>query len=227
MVGNCATLDNMETEHDLELKKEAEERTLHRMANVHIILEMWQGSQNLHATQNESHAQNKQMTAVGYISDTEEIIEASWSNFQHAGAAAFKLSVWSTLPPAVSAKDLPGVQTQVLNVLQIKRIHCHQVESDEDSAPGRISDSQNLLNGNVDLDNPNDSEEDCKADNESDIEPGNGIKTSASPDNWVRSAAPSVPGFFRPTRRSMNKAEKGLMNVSAMETRRNKGNKKK
>jgi len=30
------------------------------------------------------------MTAVGYISDTEEIIKASWSNFQYDGAAAFK-----------------------------------------------------------------------------------------------------------------------------------------
>jgi hypothetical protein len=31
------------------------------------------------------------MTAVGYISDTEEIVKASWSNFHHDGAAAFKL----------------------------------------------------------------------------------------------------------------------------------------
>jgi hypothetical protein len=28
---------------------------------------MWQGSQNLHATQKKSHAQNKQMTTIGYI----------------------------------------------------------------------------------------------------------------------------------------------------------------
>ena len=62
------------------------------MAKVHNILEMWQGSQNLRAAQKEYRAQNKQMTVVGYISDTEEIIEAFWSLFGHDGAAAFKLS---------------------------------------------------------------------------------------------------------------------------------------
>jgi hypothetical protein len=47
---------------------------LHRMAKVHDFLEMRQGSQNLRATQKESRAQHKQMTAVGYISDTQEIV---------------------------------------------------------------------------------------------------------------------------------------------------------
>jgi hypothetical protein len=90
------------------MKKEAEERKLHRMAKVHDVLGMWQGSQNLRATQKESRAQNNHMTAVGYISDTEEIVKASWSLFQHDGAAAFKLSGRLPLPPALSAKDLPG-----------------------------------------------------------------------------------------------------------------------
>jgi len=48
------------------------------MAKIHNFLEMWQGSQNLCAIQKESRAQNKQMTAVGYISDTEEIAKATW-----------------------------------------------------------------------------------------------------------------------------------------------------
>jgi hypothetical protein len=82
---------------------EAEERKLHRMAKVHDFLEMWQGCQNLHATQKESRAQNKQVTAVGYISDTEEIVKASWSPCQHDGAAVLKLSERSPLPPALSA----------------------------------------------------------------------------------------------------------------------------
>jgi hypothetical protein len=47
------------------------------------------------------------MTAVRYISDTEEIIKASWSNLHHDGAAAFKLSEKSPVLPALSAKDLP------------------------------------------------------------------------------------------------------------------------
>jgi hypothetical protein len=73
------------------------------MAKVHDFLEMWQGSQNLRATQKESRAQNKQMTAVGYISDTEEIVKSSWSLCQHDGAAVLKLSERSPLPPALSA----------------------------------------------------------------------------------------------------------------------------
>jgi hypothetical protein len=48
------------------------------------------------------------MTAIGYILDTEEIVKASLSLFQHDCAAAFKLSERSPLPPALSAKDLPG-----------------------------------------------------------------------------------------------------------------------
>jgi len=71
LVGNCPALDNTETENDLELKKEAEERQLHRMAKVQDVLERWQGSQNLRATQKESCAQNKKMTVVEYIFDTE------------------------------------------------------------------------------------------------------------------------------------------------------------
>jgi hypothetical protein len=90
------------------MKNEVEERKLHRMAQVHNVLEMWQGSHHLHATQKESRAHNKQITAVGFISDTEEIIKASWSLYQHDVAAAFKLSERSPLPPHFSAKDLPG-----------------------------------------------------------------------------------------------------------------------
>jgi len=70
-------LDNANTENDSEMTQEAEERKLHRMAKVHDFLDMWQGSQNLRATQKESRTQNKQMTTVGYISDTEEIVKAS------------------------------------------------------------------------------------------------------------------------------------------------------
>jgi len=106
-------------ENDFEINQEAEERKLHRMAKVHDFLEMWRGRQNLCATQKESRAQNKQMTAVGYISDTEEIVKASWSPFSHDGAAAFKLSERSPLPPPLSARDLPGRRTQILNVRRI------------------------------------------------------------------------------------------------------------
>ena len=111
LAGTEPELDTTNSENDSEMKKEVKERKLHRMAKVHDFLEMWQGNQNLYATQKESCAQNKQMTAVGYISAMEEIVKASWSLFQHDGAAAFKLSERSPLPPALSAKDLPGGRT--------------------------------------------------------------------------------------------------------------------
>jgi len=77
LAGTDPELDTTNTENDSEMKQEAEERKLHRMAKVHDFSEMWQGSQNLCATQKESRAQNKQMTTVGYISDTEEIVKSS------------------------------------------------------------------------------------------------------------------------------------------------------
>jgi len=109
-------LDTMNTENDSEMKKEVEERKWHRRGKVHDLLEMWQGSRNLRATQKESRAQHMQMTAVGYISDTEEIVKASWSLFQHDGVAAFKSSERSPLAPPLSVKYLPGGRTQILNV---------------------------------------------------------------------------------------------------------------
>jgi hypothetical protein len=54
--------------------------------------------------------------AVGYISDSKEIITAFWSNFQYDGVAAFTLSQSSPLPPALSERDLLEGQTQLLNV---------------------------------------------------------------------------------------------------------------
>ena len=171
--------------------------TLHRMAKVHDFVEMWQGSQNLRATQKESRPRNKQMTAVGYISDTEEIVNASWSLFQHDGAAAFKLSEKSPLPPALSAKDLPGGRTQIVNVHRIQRFSHHPVESDDNSAPDSISDTVDCLNWNGDLENPNDSEEDCAAVNDSDIEHNTCIEDPESPEQQDVSASPNVcPDWF-------------------------------
>jgi hypothetical protein len=113
------------------------------------------------------------MIAVGYISDTEEIVPASLSLFQHDCAAAFKLSEISPLPPALSAKELPGGRTQILNVRRIRRINRHTVKSDELSEPERITDTDDWLHWNGDLDYPYDSEEDCVADDDSDIEHNN------------------------------------------------------
>jgi len=226
LAGTHRELDTPHTENDLEMKNEAEERTLHRMAKVHDFLEMWQGSQNLHATQRESRAQNTQMTAVGYILDTEESVYASWSLFQHDGAAAFKFSERSTLPSPLSAKDLPGVRAQILHVRRIRRISCYPVESDDDSAPESISYTDDWLNWNGDVDNPNHSEDDSAADDESDIGPNNGIEDQECTEQQDVSAAPNVPGLVRPTWKSKRPADMVLVTVNAVEMRRNKGGKK-
>jgi len=209
LAGDDPVLDRSETDNGLELKREAEETKLHRMAKVHDFLEMCQGSQNLHTTQKKPRAQNKQMTAVGYISDTEESIKASWSLFQHDGALAFKLSERSPVPPALSAKELSGGRTQVLNVCRIRRIDRHPVESDDDSAPKSISDSDIWLNWNCDLDNPNESEDDSEADNEFDVEQDNCVKDLECPEQRDMCAAPNVPRLIWPTGRSKKKTERG------------------
>jgi len=216
----------MNTENDLEMKTDAEERKLHRMAKVHNYLEMWQGSHSLHGTTKGSRAQNQWMTAVGYILDTEDIIKASWSLFQHDGDAAFNLSEGSPLPPPWSAKDLPGGRTQVLNVRQIWRINRHPVKSDEDSAPDSILDTEDWFHWNGDLDDPNDSEDDCAADVESDIDQDNSIEDPECAEVRDASAEPNVPGLIRPTRKSKWQAEKVLMTINAIKTRRNQGVKK-
>jgi len=227
MAGAAPELHTMNAENDSEMMKEAEGRKLHIMAKVHDFLEIWQGSQNLHATQKKSRTQNKQMTTMGYISDTEEIVKASWSLCPHDGAAAFKLSARSPLPPPLSAKDLPGGRTQMLNVRRIPKINCHPVESDEDSVPEIISDSEDLLNWNGDWDDPDDSEDDCRANVESNIGQDNSIENLDCPQQWDLSGMQNVPGLIRSTRKSKWQAEIVSMKVNAIETRSTKGGKKK
>jgi len=90
LAGDNPTLDMTTTENNMEIKRVAEERKLHRMAKVHNFLEMWQCSQNLHPTWKESWTQSTQTTAVGYISDTESMFQASWSNIEHDGASEYQ-----------------------------------------------------------------------------------------------------------------------------------------
>jgi hypothetical protein len=69
---------------------------------------------------------------------------------------------------------------------------CLTVESDEDSAPECISDTDDWLNWNGDLHNPSDSEDDCTADIESDMEQDNGINDPESSGQRDASAAPTM-----------------------------------
>ena len=47
--GDYTELDSTETENHLDLKRKGEARKFHTLANVRKFLEMWQGSQSLHA----------------------------------------------------------------------------------------------------------------------------------------------------------------------------------
>jgi hypothetical protein len=131
------------------------------------------------------------------------------------------------LPPALSAKDLPGGHTKILNVRRIRRINCHPVESDENSAPDSISDTQDWRNWNSDLDNPNDSEEDCAADDVCDIEHNNCLEVPEWPEQQVVTAMRNVPRLVRPTRKSKRQAEKVIVTVNTAEMWRIKEGKKK
>ena len=142
------------------------------------------------------------MTAVGYILDTEEIVKASWSLFQHDGPAAFELSERSPLTPALSAKDLPGGRTQILNVRRIRRIKRHTVASNEGSAPESILDADDWLNWNHDLDKPNDTEDDSTGDDESDIQQNNGMEDREGRELQDVSTGPNVPRLVRLTQMS-------------------------
>jgi len=227
LAGDYTAHASRETGNDLELKREAVETSLHRITEVHNFLEIWHGSQNVPATQKQSRSQNKQMIAIEYISDTEDMIEASWSNIQHDGAAAFKLSERSPLPPSLSPKDHFGGQTHELILRWVKRINRHPAKSDEDSGLETIVHTEICLYQNGAMDNPNATDDDCEADIESDMELNNCIENPECPARRDVSVAANVPGLRRPTYSSMKKAEQGLRTVTAMETSRSKGNKKK
>src|ERR1700749_1030580 len=92
---------------------------LHRMAKVHDFLDMWDGSQKLRRMQQEARAQNSEMTAMGYISDTDEMVDAGWESFKHDGATAFKvIEQNSGLPTSLPHSELLHGKTKVLKVRQ-------------------------------------------------------------------------------------------------------------
>jgi hypothetical protein len=103
----------------------------------------------------------------------------------------------------------------------------HPFESNKDSAPESISDTDDWLNWNGHLENLNDSEVNCSADDESYIQHNNCIENLECPEQQVVSATPNVPGVVRPTRKSKRQGEKVFLTVNAVETWRTKGGKKK
>ena len=77
------------------------------------------------------------------------------------------------------------------------------------------------------MDNPNESEEDCEAANESDVELDNCVEDPECPEQQDMCAAPNMPGLIRPTWRSEEKTEKVSVTVNATEIWRIRGNRTK
>jgi hypothetical protein len=111
------------------------------------------------------------------------------------------------LPSALPAKDLPREQTEILTVRRMRRIDIHVVESDVDIVHECISDSDNCLTRNGDLDNQNDSDDDCAADVESDIENANGIEDPECSEQQDESAATNISRLICPVLKSKRWAE--------------------
>jgi len=226
LAGDDLTLDTTDTDNYLEIKKHGEESTLHRIAKVDHFLEMWQSDRHVWPTQEESCAQNKQMSVVWYFSDTEDIVEASWLLLHHNSAPAVNLSERSPLPPAFSEKVLLRGLTQIVNFGRIGQINQDPVQCQEGHAPECIPDTEDWLNSNGIMDNLNYTEEYCSADIESDIERGHGVDDSECPAQRHESTARNVPGLVLPTWKSKPHTEKMFVTVNPIEMRSNMGVKK-
>jgi len=83
-------------------------------------------------------------------------------------------------------------------------------------------DTLDWLHWNGDLDNPNDSKEDCTADNVMGQEQANCIEDPECPGQWDVSSEPIVPGLIQPAQMSKRHPQKLLMTVNVIEMRRNK-----
>jgi len=138
--------------------------------------------------------------------------------------AVFKLSEISPWPPALPAKNILGGQTQELNVRRIRRIDRHAAGIHDDITPDSISNTEHCHNWNAYFDSSNASEVYCKADNEPDVHIGSIIEDMESPEKWKACvcATPNVPRLIRPIQTSQETADKPMMKVNAMETKRNK-----
>jgi len=122
--------------------------------------------------------------------------------------------------------DLPGGRSEIVDVPPIRRIDSHPVGSAENCTPGTILDIKNLLNCTHDLDNPNDSEDDCAADAECGIEVDTNIEAPEGPEQRDVCAAPNISGLICPTQNPTQQAEQVFLTVYTIEQRRNEGIKK-
>jgi hypothetical protein len=82
----------------------------------------------------------------------------------------------------LSANILPRGRTDILIYFRMRGINSHPVEGDEDSPPQHLSDTEDRVNWNGDLDNPTDSEDKSTADIESDGKQDNSMDNLEYPE---------------------------------------------
>jgi hypothetical protein len=74
------------------MQPEKKQTMLGTLPEVYDFLHIWHRRGNLQYTKRELFGQTKEMTAIGYISDTEEVVKVPWSIFQTDSAAALNVS---------------------------------------------------------------------------------------------------------------------------------------
>jgi len=79
------------------------------------------------------------------------------------------------------------------------------------------------LNWNEDLNNPNDCEDNCIANDESDIKQEYSIEDPQCPEQQDVSAAPNDSRLIYPTQKSKTHTDQQLVTLNAIEMRMNKG----
>lgn len=188
---------------------------------AHNYVESLQISENLCCTEKEYRTQFEQMSAVGYIAYPEEIIKVFCDKFQLAGVAGLKLKEIYHLLPSISANDLHGRQTVVLNVHCVLRIDPDPAKNINHSAPESISDNEHLLNWDGYQDNSKLNKDDLEAEEETEQELDNAIEHAETPclecpAKWSRNVSVN--------RLVIESIRKRLMILTAVETRRRKGN---
>jgi hypothetical protein len=95
------------------------------------------------------------------------------------------------------------------------------VHRDQNRAPETISDTDDWLNWNWDLDNPNNIEADCMADVKCDIMPENVNEDPECAEQQDVSAIQNVPRLIWPARKSKRLAEKVSVRVNSNQMRWN------
>jgi len=226
-VDDDPALDTTNIVNNSEMKKEAEKRKLHRMAQVHEFLGVVAG-------------QPKPTCYTEGILRSRKAAGSCRIHFGHGRecqSILVTLSIcWSgciqiirkiTLASSSVCKGPPWGRNSNIYSLPNQKNQSSSSRRWWGSRTWKRFGHGNWFNWIGDLDRPTDREDNWVAAGESDLEQDIGIEDPECLDLWDVSATPNVPGLIRPTRKSQRQAENVMVMVNAMETQRKKGLKKK